>query len=88
MTPSEAELRIRALENELQVEREKSSVARSHHADDYEKLRTRIVRQLTTQEDLLTSGLHAMRNDRRSIADEFVDRALTAITGAIVSLKL
>ncbi|MEO5535831.1 MAG: hypothetical protein ABIR17_11960 [Pseudolysinimonas sp.] len=86
--------RIRALVSELEgtrtqvkAEREAGSVARSHHADDYEALRTRVVRQLTKQADLLGDGLHALRNDSLRVADEFVDRALAAIIREVSELK-
>jgi hypothetical protein len=71
----------------LKQEQEQGSVARSHHADDYEVLRTQIVRQLSRQTDLLSDGLHALRNNRHDVAEEFVDRALTAITREVASLK-
>jgi uncharacterized phage infection (PIP) family protein YhgE len=75
------------LESRLRDEQEQASIARSHHADDYEILRTQIVRQLSKQANLLGDGLHALRNGRHEIADEFVDRALTAITGEVASLR-
>lgn len=78
---------LRVTEALLQTERERGSVARSHHADNYEVLRTQILRQLTKQSDLLTDGLHALRNGSHAIAEEFVDRALTAISREVASLK-
>jgi len=84
---SERGERLRLSEAQLRNEKERSSVARSHHADDYEVLRTQIVRQLSKQTDLLADGLHALRNGSHGIAEEFVDRALTAITREVANLK-
>jgi hypothetical protein len=78
---------ITRTDDELQRAREDGSVARSHHAEDYEVLRTQILRQLSKQADLLTDGLHALRNGSHGIAEEFVDRALTAISREVSNLK-
>lgn len=80
------EERIAQLERELAEERERASIARSHHAADYEALRTQIVRQLDKQKLLLVDGLHAIRHGRLTVADEFVDRSLVAITREIDNL--
>lgn len=78
---------ITRIADQLQREREHGSVARSHHAEDYEVLRTQILRQLSKQADLLTDGLHALRNGSPGVAEEFVDRALTAISREVSNLK-
>lgn len=71
----------------LRAELERGSVARSHHAEDYEVLRTQVLRQLSKQADLLADGLHALRNGSHGIAEEFVDRALTAISREVEGLR-
>lgn len=78
---------LRQTAAQLQTELERGSVARSHHAEDYETLRTQILRQLAKQADLLADGLHALRNGSHGVAEEFVDRALTAISREVASLK-
>lgn len=74
------DLRMRVVDLESKVEGEQRNrlVDRSHHTDDYHRLRTRIVRLLDKQAELLRDGLHALREDRVSIADEFIERILDA----------
>ena len=60
---------------------------KSHLADDYEVLRTQVIRRLSAQVGLLRDGLHALRNGRTGVAEEFLDRSLTAIEGEVTRLK-
>lgn len=62
-------------------------VDKSHLVDDREALRTQVIRRLTAQAELLSDGLHALRNGSTGVAEEFVDRALTAIDGEVTRLK-
>ena len=62
-------------------------VDKSHHVDDYETLRTQVIRRLSAQVELLGDGLHALRNGSTGVAEEFVDRALTAIKDEVTRLK-
>ncbi|MDQ0869171.1 hypothetical protein QFZ70_001644 [Arthrobacter sp. V1I9] len=84
-----AELASRAneLELRLSVERSNRVVDKSHHVDDYEALRTQVIRRLSTQSELLGDGLHALRHGSTGVAEEFVDRALTAISSEVTRLK-
>ncbi|TQJ36711.1 hypothetical protein [Arthrobacter sp. SLBN-122] len=84
-----AELAARANELELRLSVEQSNrvVDKSHHVDDYEALRTQVIRRLATQAELLGDGLHALRHGSTGVAEEFVDRALTAIGGEVTRLK-
>lgn len=84
-----AELAAKAneLELRLSVEQSKRVVDKSHHVDDYEALRTQVIRRLSTQAELLGDGLHALRHGSTGVAEEFVDRALTAIGGEVTRLK-
>lgn len=75
------------LKKELAAEHDNRVVDKSHMADDYENLRTRIIRRLSGEVDLLTDGLHALRNDAPSVAEEFLDRSLLALTREIERLK-
>lgn len=75
------------LQKELAAERDNRVVDKSHMADDYETLRTRIIRRLGGEIDLLTDGLHALRNGAPNVAEEFLDRSLLALTREIEQLK-
>lgn len=75
------------LKRRLTVEKSSRVVDRSHYVDDYEILRTKIIRQLTNQVGLLNNGLHALRNGSTDVAEEFVDRALNAIGSEVKRLK-
>jgi hypothetical protein len=75
------------LQKELAAERDNRVVDKSHMADDYETLRTRIIRRLNGEIDLLTDGLHALRNGAPSVAEEFLDRSLLALTREVEQLK-
>lgn len=75
------------LTRRLTAEQSSRVVDKSHLVDDYEVLRTQVIRRLTAQVGLLTDGLHAIRNGSAGVAEEFVDRALTAIDGEVTHLK-
>ncbi|MET7983158.1 hypothetical protein [Streptomyces sp. NPDC005281] len=75
------------LQRELEAERDNRVVDKSHMTDDYETLRTRIIRRLGGEIDLLTDGLHALRNGAPNVAEEFLDRSLLALTREVEQLK-
>jgi hypothetical protein len=75
------------LQKELAAERDNRVVDKSHMADDYETLRTRIIRRLGGEIDLLADGLHALRNGAPDVAEEFLDRSLLALTREVEQLK-
>lgn len=75
------------LQKELAAERDNRVVDKSHMADDYETLRTRIIRRLGGEIDLLTDGLHALRNGAPHVAEEFLDRSLLALTREVEQLR-
>jgi hypothetical protein len=52
----------------------------SHLVDDTERQRTHALRTIRRQNDLLDDALHAIRNGSYATAEEFVERALTALT--------
>ncbi|MDP9183202.1 MAG: hypothetical protein M3P04_10560 [Actinomycetota bacterium] len=79
--------RIDDLQGRLLNEQSSRVVDKSHHVDDYETLRTQVIRRLTAQSELLADGLHALRNGSSPVAEEFVDRALTAIKSEVARLK-
>lgn len=75
------------LRRRLAAEQSSRVVDRSHHVDDYEILRTQVIRRLAGQVELLNDGLHALRNGSAVVAEEFVERALSAILGEVKRLK-
>lgn len=60
---------------------------RSHHVNDYEALRTRIVRLLDKQVELLSDGLHALREGSTEVTEEFTDRTIAALNRELVQLR-
>jgi hypothetical protein len=58
----------------------------SHLVDDYEKMRTKSRRELRRANELLSNGLHALRNGSPAVTDEFIERALANISTAIDAL--
>lgn len=84
---ADLEQTIDSLGRELRRERSNRAVDKSHHVDDYEALRTLIIRRLTAQVELLSDGLHALRHGSTQVAEEFVDRALSAIDTEVTRLK-
>lgn len=78
---------VNALTQRLAAEQSNRVVDKSHHVDDYETLRTQVIRRLTAQVELLSDGLHALRNGSTGVAEEFVDRALSAIDSEVRRLK-
>lgn len=59
----------------------------SHAIDDHETTRTHAIRAIADQVDLLTDGLHALRHGSPAVADEFMDRALDALTRELAWLR-
>lgn len=80
-------LRIEEMSRRLSEEQSNRVVDKSHLMDDYESLRTRVIRRLTGQVELLDDGLHALRRGSTNVAEEFVDRALGAINAEVKRLK-
>lgn len=72
--------KIAELEMAIEAERQGRLIDQSHHLADYEALRTRVVRLLGDQVDILVDGLHALKDNRLDTAEEFLDRSLGALT--------
>lgn len=70
---------LQALEATVEQERRSRVVDQTHHLDNYKTLRTRVLRTLDRQTDLLDTALHAIRNGRTSVTEEYVDRVLGAL---------
>ena len=80
------EARVADLELQLDNEQRSRFADEVNAVDDYENLRTQVIRQLSGQVNLLNDGLHALRNGSIAVADEFVDRALTKIDAEVKRL--
>lgn len=78
---------IASLERDLVGEREQRRIDKSYAIDDYETLRARLVRSLDQQTSLLEDGLHALRNDRRAVTEEYVERAIDALREDLQRLR-
>lgn len=78
---------ILQLETLLKGERDARAAAQLHHAKDKELMRTRLLRQLKTQTELLGHGSHALGSGSIKTAGEFMDRAREAIDREIEHLK-
>jgi hypothetical protein len=70
---------IATLNAELADQRRQRVVDKTHHVDDYKGLRARVLRSLDKQSALLGDALHALRDERYLVADEFVERSIDAI---------
>lgn len=81
------DVQVADLSQRLAAEQRSRVVDKSHLVDDYELLRTQVIRRLSAQVELLGDGLHALRSGSTSVAEEFLDRALTAISGELTRLK-
>lgn len=84
---AEALAQVDESQQRLSAEQSSRVVDKSHLVSDYEALRTQVIRRLTAQADLLRDGLHALRNGSTGVAEEFIDRAVSAITGEVARLK-
>lgn len=80
-------LRVAELERELAKEQSGRFADEMHAVNDYEVLRTQVIRLLSGQVNLLTDGLHALRNGSTAVADEFIDRVLGKIDAEVKRLK-
>ena len=68
----EVERLLAELAREVQVRRVQSS----HAVDDYENLRTRMIRSIDRQLLLLEDGLHAVRSGSTAVTEEYLERVI------------
>ena len=78
---------IASLEDSLATEAQGRMHDRSHHLDDYEVLRTRTLRVLTKQVELLSDGLDALREGAVEVTYEFVERTVATLIDEIAQLR-
>lgn len=84
---AEMKSEVADLAKSLAAEQSSRVVDTSHLVDDYELLRTRVIRRLTSQIELLSDGLHALRHGSPEVTDEYLDRALSAFRQEVDSLR-
>jgi hypothetical protein len=78
---------IARLEGELASEREQRRIDKSHAIDDYETLRAQLVRGLVQQTSLLEDGLHALRNKRSAVTEEYLERVIDSLREDLQRLR-
>lgn len=76
---SRLELSMENLSAELADQQRQRVVDKTHHVDDYKILSARVLRALDKHSSLLGDALHALRNQRYPVADEFMGRTIDAI---------
>lgn len=81
--------KIGELEKQLVSEREAHAHTRVHLGDDKEQLRSRLLRRLKTEANLLQEGLHALRRDppKIHVMDDHAERALDGLYKEIRELE-
>jgi hypothetical protein len=86
---NERDQRIADLQKDLAGERQAHDHSRIHLKDDYEQLRTRMLRRLKAEASLLTDGLQALRRDppKTHVMDDHAERALEGLKKEIRGLE-
>jgi flagellar motility protein MotE (MotC chaperone) len=67
--------------------REQVRVSGVHAVDDFERLRTQMVRLLRDRIKILDDALHAVRNQRYLVVEEFVERSVEDLKRALDALQ-
>jgi hypothetical protein len=85
----ERDRRLAALHQALESERRDHAHTRAHLQDDFEQLRTRLLRRIKAEVNLLTEGLHALRRDppKIHVMEDHAERALDALRKAVKELE-
>jgi hypothetical protein len=85
----ERDRRLAGLDQALQAERRDHEHTRAHLQDDFEQLRTRLLRRIKSEVNLLTEGLHALRRDppKVHVMEDHAERALDALRKAVKELE-
>lgn len=84
---SEREETITQLRDAIAEEQRARHVQSSHAVDDYENLRTRVIRLMDRQLTLLEDGLHALRNGSTWVTEEYLERVIEAVVNQTNSLR-
>ncbi len=81
------QLDISRLQDDLSEERRQRRIDQSHAVDQFETLRTEMLRALKGHRDLLVNGLDALRHDRQHVTDEYVDRVIDGLDDQLGQLQ-
>jgi hypothetical protein len=78
---------IAQLTKSIAQEQQVRHVQSSHAVDDYETLRTRVLRSIDRQLVLLEDGLHALRSGSAQVTEEYLERVIEAFVNQANSLR-
>ncbi len=80
---------IQVLQTQLEQAKQKHEADMIHAANDLEQLRSRVVRAIESEVDLLQEGLAALRRDppKTHVMDDHAERAINGLRAAINSLN-
>lgn len=80
---------IGRLEQELESEKQAHSKTRTHLRDDYEQLRSRVLRRLKAEVSLLDEGLHALRREdpKLHVVEDHAERVMDGLKKEIKELE-
>jgi hypothetical protein len=83
------EVQIGTIERAIEEQRQQCEVSLSHLRDDFEKLRSRVLRRIREDVSLLDEGLHALRRDppRVHVMDDHAERAVARLRSEIKELE-
>lgn len=84
---AEREETIAQLKDAISQEQRARHVQSSHAVDDYENLRTRVIRLIDRQLALLEDGLHALRSGSTGVTEEYLERVIEAFVNQANSLR-
>jgi hypothetical protein len=78
---------IDQLSAEVAQEQQARRVQSSHAVDDYENLRTRVIRTIDRQLSLLEDGLHALRSESTAVTEEYLERVIESLVKEVDRLR-
>lgn len=81
--------RVRSLQGEIKHTVEQHDAALAHAADDHERMRSRLVRRIEDEVDLLQEGLSALRRDppKTHVMEDHAERAISGLRSELRSLS-
>lgn len=83
------EAQVAAVERMMEEQRRQHEDSLTHLRDDYEKLRSRVLRRIREDVSLLDEGLHALRRDppKVHVMEDHAERAVARLRGEIRELE-
>ena len=82
-------MKVAELEQTLETERNNGKIAQAHLHDDLEQQRTRVLRRLKSDSELLNEGLIALRRDppKVKVMDDHAERVADSLRQEIKRLE-